>query len=629
MDSAHTPPEPLDPTPQPLDTLPEQLDPPLLPELSYDVDASDTDFETSEPSLAMLPATQQALSRDDPGQAADGSRVTEACDSGHSGPSPTVGRSGAPFEMLDVVGGTRANAGSRSVRPSSYALPDAAASSSKPLDGVYTLHETIQEQIATLLRTLFVVQTSSDKSIMAFLGVAHYLMAFSSLVGISSISARSDFYEALLIAFEKPGTMKHFMEAAFRCGRRGLHVGGRTSCLRHVAGQPKGLRADILRENINPRNVKVQWVSRRLSLRVGVDVQRGARSTAGGLSAADRLMLAGSLTKEDVCAKLRERGCTVKFANDVGDSAVRKPIAVAFRWDAGTSWFFDSLEETLVKTLRGTLLRSTPAVFVDRDVAKEATLTTRSRPGLFKRSDADSFVTAGQPSSKRARGGPEQPSDAGMDEPCSACGRRAENKTAAPPLPLVASRVEQWSADVEVGPHLPRGGHLLAFSLPMHMDTGPGGRPHVAAEVFKTSDAGSLPHRYSLYVKTSTRPAKQMGSVEGATFAVSDASNKTLPPSAQSFDILRSVQAHIERRAAPTSPATSVRDAHAVGSASGKSVSLSVRYATSPAPFDERIDFTSKYELCTTAELVERCPGRMTVFWQGIDPLPVTGVFTL
>lgn len=56
---------------------------------------------------------------------------------------------------------------------------------------------------------------------------------------------------------------------------------------------------------MNPKNIKVQWLSRRLSLRVRVDVQVGARASDGGLSAADRQVIASSLYDRAVLIKLR------------------------------------------------------------------------------------------------------------------------------------------------------------------------------------------------------------------------------------------------------------------------------------------------------------------------------------
>lgn len=159
---------------------------------------------------------------------------------------------------------------------------------SKPQEGVYTLLPATQAKMGVLLRLLFSVQATSDTSAMAFLGIAHYMMAFSHCIGINASDARVAFFEDLTTAFQEPLAMKHFMETAFECGRRGVHVRGRTASKRHVVGQLSGLREDILRSHINPGNVKVQWVSRRLSLRKYLDEQLGAHSVSCGLSASDR-----------------------------------------------------------------------------------------------------------------------------------------------------------------------------------------------------------------------------------------------------------------------------------------------------------------------------------------------------
>lgn len=216
-------------------------------------------------SQAMLADTQRSLAPGDAPGYVDGSMITGAPDVREMRPSfRTAGGRGvaaaASHDLADAEMGDR-------TMPS-RAVPARARANvlSKPQEGVYTLLPATQAKMGVLLRTLFFVQATSDTSVMAFLGIAHYMMAFSHLIGITASNARVAFFEDLTIAFQEPVALKHFMETDFQGGRRGLYVMGRTACKRHVVGQPSGLREDMLRSHINPGNVKVQWVSRRLSL---------------------------------------------------------------------------------------------------------------------------------------------------------------------------------------------------------------------------------------------------------------------------------------------------------------------------------------------------------------------------
>lgn len=493
------------------------------------------------------------------------------------------------------------------------------------LGGVYSLNAATQAKIATLLRTLFVVQVTSDKSIMAFLGVAHYLMAFSHLVGATSAAERSDFFDALCIAFMNPVEMKAFMEIAFRTGPRGLHIGGRTSNARHVFGQPHGLREDVLRMNINPKNVKVQWLSRRLSLRVRVDVQRGAHATAGGLSVADRRIIVANVADEAVCCQLRERGCIVKYAKAPRTGPVeRMPICLDFVWDASCTWFSGGMESALVTKLRDKLLRATPATYVDKDLSRDRALKAGGRAYPFKREDADTVAKRMGGSTKRTKVNlVSSPSDS--DAQCSACGGPPGGKT--PIVPLASAQMEHCSADVAPCHKLPHGGHLLAVTLPMSMDCGPAGRPFVDVALSKMSKGPSAPHRYSLRISRSKRAPEGMPAVDGAAYAVRDNVASVAAPT--SFDILRSVCPFLSAR-----PGSVSRTSLDLGLPNGQGaldndIVLSVCSASQFMMGMERIDFTSSFELSSKAELIDRRPGRMIIFWQGVEPAAVEGTVTL
>lgn len=503
--------------------------------------------------------------------------------------------------------------------------PAALGPATNPKDGVYALNEVTRAKISTLLRTLFFVQKSSDKSIMPFLGIVHYLMGFSALVGVVSLDDRSDFFDALLAAFERPVSMKFFMEEAFQCGPQGLHVGGRTRPMRHVAGQPQGLQEDVLRARINKDNVKVQWIARRLCLRLRVNIHPGARSVTGGLSQADRDTIVQSLAGDGVSSKLRERGCVVKYAK-VG-AVDRKPVSLAFLWDASSTWFPDSLEADLVANLKDVLLKATPIAHKDCDPHKPRQSRTPTRADAKKRLGADD-VDAGR-EDKRPKGD-NQISSGRLPpkNPAVGCSRCAElGKTGVSVEPqVVPTALEHWSADVCRSAELPHGGHVLAVALPMDMDAGPGGRQSVKGVLAKSSRTGASPCTYSLFVSCGERVPDAETDVQGAMYTSAGGHDTTT--ACMSHDILRSVSAHMSRRQ-PAVGASPGGGRSAGSDGAPTAVRLSVRAAARPTLQTHRFDFTSEFELQTKGELVQRTPGRVIIFWPGIDPVPVGGAFTL
>lgn len=494
----------------------------------------------------------------------------------------------------------------------------------QPRTGVYELKEATRCNIATLLRTLFVVRTVSDRSIMPFLGVAYYAMAFSYLVGIASPDERCDFFDELSEAFEQPVAMKYFMEEAFRCGPGGLHVGGRTKCEKHVFGQPDGVRGDVLRDRLNPTNAKVQWLSRRLCLRTGVDIQPGARCTGGGLSLEDRATIAAAVTREGVRIGLRERGCAVKFAGDGGVG--NAPLSLAFHWDAAETWRPDSLESGLVADMQEILLRGMPGLHADRDPSKMVKSKAFIQQREVKRKDVGSELVGADRKKKRKTQEQLDQSEP-VAGPCAHCGGAGTSDASGTPQ-VISADLEQWSADVVRSEHLPRGGHVLAMSLPMHMDCGSAGRLQVSAQIQKTSSAQGPPYRYTVVVEPSPQPPQQMPAIRGASFVNLD--GRTVPTAALSHDILRSVGAHLSRRRLPPAPSSSAADGPANADAPEQGgVQLCVRRVPRPVPLLHRVELASQYELSCQAELVDRSPGRIIMFYEGIAPLPVQGTSTL
>lgn len=187
----------------------------------------DTEDEIFAVNPTMLMNTEQ--SRGAVGDEHDVSRVMRlTCSHGHREYAEAGGRPRAEHDEDDHL---PAKDDVNTTDYSAVTASDAAAALEQLLDGVYPLKGPMQRKIATLLRTLFVVQQTNDKCIMAFLGIAHYLMAFSQLVGVSSSTDRSEIFDALLVAFKHPASMKVFWDSAFgtwngraRASRRRPHA---------------------------------------------------------------------------------------------------------------------------------------------------------------------------------------------------------------------------------------------------------------------------------------------------------------------------------------------------------------------------------------------------------------------
>lgn len=496
----------------------------------------------------------------------------------------------------------------------------------EPSDGVFKLDQTMQANIATLLRVLFAVQDTSDKSCMPFLGVAHYLMAFSYLVDISTIAARELFYDGLHTAFERPATMKVFMAKAFRTSEQGLHVGGRTRTTRHVIGQPDGLREEILRQKLNPGNAKVQWLSRRLRLRTSLDVQVGARSTAGGLTAEDRLAVLAGISQEEVCTKLAERGCTVKYARSAGNAAGPRPIALKFRWDATTTWFPGGMEATLVSGLQHDLLRGTPVAFADKETGTRKEPKMGPEGGVFKTAEpSKGEAESGARGRKRAKIGKVSSSTDVLGR-CRTCGHDETDMVSGTVAPVPAQS-EWWSADIAKWGKLSCGGHVLVVSLPVDMDRSAAGRPYVSADIQLNTKQGAPPYRYTVHVKRSPLPAEPAEPVSGASYTMLDGHTPLPHAQSHSWDILRMVRSFLGSRRGP--PVATDRDLSGGTTEQGGDLALFVRSASRRAPLIERVDFVSQYELSTKAELIARSPGRMAILWAGVEPRPMGGASTL
>lgn len=539
---------------------------------------------------------------------------------GSSAARVTDGGRGAVPGELARVGLRRADPAPSLPATNTDAAPD------EPCDGVYKLDHTMQANIATLLRVLFAVQDTSDKSCMPFLGVAHYLMAFSYLVDVSAIAARELFFDGLHAAFERPATMKVFMEKAFSTSSQGLHVGGRTRSQRHVIGQPDGLREDVLRQKLNPGNAKVQWLSRRLRLRTSLDVQVGARSTTGGLTAEDRVAVLSGISQEDVCTKLAERGCTVKYARSAGKAAGPRPIALKFRWDATTTWFPGGLEASLVSGLQHDLLRGTPVSLADKETGNRKALKPGSAAGAFKRAEpSQGEAEGGARGRKRAKVVKVSSSTHALGR-CRTCGHDETDVVPGTVAPAPA-QLEWWSADIAKWDKLPCGGHVLVVSLPVDMDRSAAGRPYVSADIQLNSKEGAPPYRYTVHVKRSPLPAEPSAAVGGASYTTLDGQVPLPHASSHSLDILRLVRSFLCKRPGPSVAAH--RGPSGGATEQGGELSLHVRSASRRAPLIERVDFVSQYELSTKAELIERSPGRMTMLWAGVEPRPMAGASTL
>lgn len=349
---------------------------------------------------------------------------------------------------------------------------------------------------------------------------------------------------------------------------------------------------------------------------------------SGGLSASDIDVLAKSITQDLVCSKLRELGCTVKHVNKARGPTKSMPVAISFRWDAESSWYAGGLEEDLVKSLQDVLLQLTPLAHSDRE-SNEARMA-KSTAGSGRLKSATGAALAGEePSAKRAKVNVGTPSVKGHDGACSACGRCNDDPDGTSSLLLIPNCFEHWSTDVDKGNRLPCGGHVLAVSLPMYLDEGPAGRPPVDAKVEMTSVASVSPHRYVPRLTSSTKPAKMTRPVVGARFTTTDGPRHAAPSGAHSHDILRRLAAHIAERPKRAAVGTGQRSSADEAATPLNDVCETFRHASRSVPLRERIDFTSNYELATREEVVERGPGRMTIFCEGVEPLPDRGVFTV
>lgn len=165
--------------------------------------------------------TQQALLHSDENDIVGGSLATGSPGGGDLSQADDDEK--GPSNDGRVAPSARENAGT--MPPSSGCPGHEPVAVTQEIGGVYALRALVQQAIVTLLRTLFTDEATSDKSIRVFLGVARFLLAFSHLVGILSMSASSNFFASLQKAFEKPATVKYFLEITFQSGYQGLHVG--------------------------------------------------------------------------------------------------------------------------------------------------------------------------------------------------------------------------------------------------------------------------------------------------------------------------------------------------------------------------------------------------------------------
>lgn len=209
---------------------------------------------------------------------------------------------------------------------------------------------------------------------------------------------------------------------------------------------------------------------------------------------------------------------------------------------------------------------------------------------------------------------------------CPVCGSHPVDLS--PAAERVPGAVELWSAYIAEWNELPRGGHVLAFSLPMHMDSGPAGRPFIDVQVTKASKAQEPPFRYSLHLSRSVWTPEKMPDIPSASVTMRNTGRlPPSPPTMHSVDMLGSERLFLSKRP-PSSRAGTTRAGPGSNFPAGE-VRLTVRAAQRPVELSERINFVSNYELAATGELIERRPGRMVMFLVGIEPLPAGGTFKL
>lgn len=224
---------------------------------------------------------------------------------------------------------------------------------------------------------------------------------------------------------------------------QGLHVDGCIRVMRHVCGQPPGLRKDVTLKHVKPAKASVQLLSRRLSLRVLVDMQRGANLAGEGLSVADREAIVAGFAQNGVCAKLGERSCTVRFAKVVtAVSEPLRPLALHFVWDASSIWFPGGLEAALVSGLQVTLLTLTPPVHTDKDRNKRSAPEKGTKPASSTQAGAPADALPEDCGAQRATG---LPAKKAVDE-CRVCGSNPSDL--APAAERVPGVVELLSADI-------------------------------------------------------------------------------------------------------------------------------------------------------------------------------------
>lgn len=194
--------------------------------------------------------------------------------------------------------------------------------------------------------------------------------------------------------------------------------------------------------------------------------------------------------------------------------------------------------------LRYLLLKSTPAAHVDRMLDPPIKPPARAsvRKGAVKRAKPGKVLVPGERTTKRLKQDrPRAPQD--IDSPCTHCGL-APHQSAEAARQVVVPTLEHWSADVAQSAKVPREGQVLAFTLPMHMVAGLGGRLFVDFDMRKTSTAGGPPYKNHLFFKRSDRPPEPFGVIDGAALA----GEEDVTTSAQSHVILRSVRTHLSQR---------------------------------------------------------------------------------
>lgn len=165
--------------------------------------------------------------------------------------------------------------------------------------------------------------------------------------------------------------------------------------------------------------------------------------------------------------------------------------------------------------------------------------------------------------------------------------------------------------------------------MPMYLDEGPARRQPVDGKVEKTSVASVPPHRYVLRLSLTTKPAEVTGPVIGARCKTTDGSRHAAPSGAHSHNILHMLASHIAKRPTRAAVGSGQRSSAEQAATPLNDVCVTLRYASRSVPLRKRIDVTSHYELAIRGEVVERGPGRMTIFCEGVELLPDAGVFTI